>query len=664
MLMRWRMQQIGWLVSLGLAFVACTSKVKVVEPVETPTAELSTIDSLMWHRPDSAFALLLDFASSPKADSLDVFNGHYCQVLISELLYKNDYEQSNRPDLLEAVVYFDSLLLADTRGVSLRESGRRDASHASVKNAKNVAPTFAFLDARAHYINGVGYYEQGDMVQACAEYLKTLEVMEEYFGEKELVGHKARFMYYTYNRLGDLFYSQFMMESSITCFEKALSYYMIEPTSPTGVSGILNLIGVQYDMIGKKDSALYYYERAMENISDTNSLIYRNVLSSKTLLSYQMNQDVQSAIKKLKAIVGQTTDEKERLARYLTMGDIYYEEGRYDSAQYYLELVFQNNEDIVSKIRAAEFLRTIYDDIGDKEKAYTCVNFLAIHKKSDAESKAFVSNLNELFQNYLDQKKEKQTKEERQAAVRNVIKIVVPIFLVVAFVIVVMVKLRGWKLLKKQQTETNRMLEEKERQHEEEIKRQQSEAKQNLDIEHKHHIEAMEAVSQVHRMQQAALSGRLRRSNEELRDVSKQLEQMMAKNNPTEVEHSDDYSVFINAPICLYIVDLVHKQQFKSKMDYLIYKDYALSKDQVLALRDAAEKHLKRFVSQIRKQFPKLTDNDMDYCYLFLLGLNEADVSALMQRAYTTVCDRSRKINRIIEADDSLYHALRNMLNE
>jgi hypothetical protein len=99
-------------------------------------------------------------------------------------------------------------------------------------------------------------------------------------------------------------------------------------------------------------------------------------------------------------------------------------------------------------------------------------------------------------------------------------------------------------------------------------------------------------------------------------------------------------------------------------MDYLIYKDNALSKEQLLALRDAAETNLPRFVSLIRKQFPKLTDNDMDYCYLFLLGLNEADISALMQRAYTTVCDRSRKISRIIGANESLYHTLRNMLSE
>ena len=116
--------------------------------------------------------------------------------------------------------------------------------------------------------------------------------------------------------------------------------------------------------------------------------------------------------------------------------------------------------------------------------------------------------------------------------------------------------------------------------------------------------------------------------------------------------------------MCLYIVRLAHTQQFKSKMDYLIYKESALNKEQILALRDAAEKHLPRFKSHTRKQFPNLTDNDMDYCYLFLLGLSEADVSALMQRAYTTVCDRSRKISRIIGDNNSLYQALRNMLNE
>ena len=47
-------------------------------------AALAEIDSLMWRQPDSAFVLLQEFVV--EAEKLDTFDGHYCQVLISELL--------------------------------------------------------------------------------------------------------------------------------------------------------------------------------------------------------------------------------------------------------------------------------------------------------------------------------------------------------------------------------------------------------------------------------------------------------------------------------------------------------------------------------------------------------------------------------------------------
>ena len=120
---------------------------------------LKEIDSLMWKQPDSALTVMLEFAGSPEADSLAEFDGHYCQMLISELLYKNYYEQSNREELLKAVDYFDSIVAADGN----KTDSRRDAPRASAKNVQNIA----FLDARAHYINGVGFYEQAD---ACATF--------------------------------------------------------------------------------------------------------------------------------------------------------------------------------------------------------------------------------------------------------------------------------------------------------------------------------------------------------------------------------------------------------------------------------------------------------------------------------------------------------------
>ena len=608
---------IGMMLMGLLAVAACTQRAKVPEPVEGPTAELLAIDTLMWRQPDSALACLLPyFDTCGDADfcvsTASAYNRHYANLLLSELLYKNDYPQTNRRELQQAVAYFDSIsqVPEPVEGPSNR---------------------IAFLDARAHYINGVGYYENDSVVEACAEYLKALEVMEEHFEDKDLVGHKARFMTYTYNRLGDMFEEQLLAEPAIVCYKQALFYCRRNPTSIYGIPVLFYNLGIQYDLANQKDSAAFYYDKALANIPDYDNIHYRDIITSKSVLAFNLGFCVDSVIKDLKYVISLTSDDIERTYRFLNLGNILFESKLYDSSRFYLETVFEQQEDIQSKILAAENLSSIYQMEGDSIKSQKYASFLAGFTMSEIEKKKDVSKINEMFKNYLTQKQEKRAEEEREKAIKRVIRIVIPIAVAVALVIFVLAKLRGKKQLRDKE---------------------------------KHHQREMESERQAHKMQQAALSGRLKRSNEELRDVSNQLEQMLAKTVSSEAELSDDYKAFVNTPISLYIGDLVHTLQFKSKMDYLIYKDKALSKEQLLALRDAAETNLPRFVSQIRKQFPKLTDNDMDYCYLFLLGLNEADISALMQRAYTTVCDRSRKINRIIGANESLYHTLRNMLSE
>ena len=311
---------------MGIAFAACSPSVKVPEPVEGPSLELSAIDSLMWRQPDSALAQLQAFCNSPEADSLDEFDGHYCQLLISELLYKNYAAQSNREGLLQAVAYFDSIMQVPepVEGSSFE---------------RNV-----FLAARAHYINGVGYYEHDSVVNACTEYLKALEVMEAHFEENELVGHKARFLAYTYNRLGDLFSEQFMMESSITCYEKALIYCRIEPTSPIGVSSILYRIGKQYAKKKEMEIAQSYFHEALEDMTVTDNMVYRDIVANKALCDYHINGVAKQSLDELNRVLFQARTENERLNRYLTIGGVFFYEGNYDSALFYLEPVFENNE--------------------------------------------------------------------------------------------------------------------------------------------------------------------------------------------------------------------------------------------------------------------------------------------------------------------------------
>ena len=600
-----------------LTLVACHSKAKAPEPVEGPTAELSTIDSLMWHQPDSAFALLLDFASSPKADSLDVFNGHYCQLLISELLYKNDYEQSNRPDLLEAVTYFDSLVRQAPPNPPFKGVPERagDSKHKSTAN-----PNLAFLAARAHYINGVGYYEQGDIVQACAEYLKTLEVMEEHFGEMELVGHKARFMAYTYSRLGYMFEEQLLAEPAIVCYKQALYYCKREPTSIYGIPIILYKLGIQFDIAGRKDSAAVYYNEALVYMPDNDNIHYRDVMTNKALLAYNTGFCIDSVIKDLKYVVSLASDEEEKTTRFLTIGNILFEEKQYDSSRVYLETVFEQQEDIQSKILAAENLCDIYQLEGDSVKALQYSSYLANFTMTEIEKKTDVSKVNEMFKNYLAQKQEKRAGEDREKAIRRVIRIIIPIAIVVALAVVIIAKLRSKELLKMQQEEADRKLGESEQQH---------------------------------RMEQAAMSGRLKRSNQEVRELKDQIKQQNDRVAKTESAAS-----FNEEPVCRLIIERVNKGQFKSQMDCEVYKDYALGKEQVTALRETADCHFNQFTSRLAKTYPDLTRGDLDYCCLYLLGLSDADVAALMQKAYPTVSQRARKMKAIFGSDEPITTTL------
>ena len=686
-----------------LALAACSRP--DTDPVETrhgtslPTTiaspELSAIDSLMWRQPDSALARLIPYFDTCCRDAMIAspddatdfqkrrmqcvstaeFNRHYAHLLLAELLYKNDYSQTNRPALLQAVRYFDSLTftLNDTP-----EPKRLIAGTDPLSLTRN--DNLAFLVARAHYINGVGYYEHDSIVPACAEYLKALELMESHFDVKDLVGKKAKFMSYTNNHLGSLFSSQFMMESSIMCYKEALAFCLIAPTSAFGISNNCCRIGNQNDMIGEKDTAIYYYDKALENLPNTNNLTYRDIISSKALLSYQINKTARTSIEELKSMVGQASDENERYTRFLTIGDIYYEEGQFDSARYYLEIVFENKEDMVSKIRAAEYLRTIYDSVGDKEKSDLYVHYLANHKKPDSENKAFVSKLNELFKNYLDKKKEKNVAEERKATEQKLLRIVIPLSIVLALAIIVMAKLRGWKLLKKQQSEADRLLEEKERQHEKELRQRQEEAEKALEDKEKYHqqemeakeakarkeleerdnrhAEAIEAERQAHRMEQAAISGRLKQKNEEVRELRDQIKRQ------EELEATPKHAEsFVDEPICQLILERVKEGKFKSKVDYLDYKDSALSKQQLFDLRVATDRHFDMFTIRLKNAYPQLTNSDLDYCCLYLLGMTNADLAALMQRAYNTVVERDGKLKKIIGNDNPLPITLMGLAN-
>ena len=603
----------------GLAMlVACSkpTKVEVPELVEGPTKELATIDSLMWQRPDSALMVLMEY----EGDS-NVFNGHYAQLLTSELLFKNDYAQTNRTELLQAVTYFDSLTftLNDIPHASRRHCGLDPQS-------PNQNDNIVFLSARAHYMNGVGFYEQGDLVNACTEYLNTLRIMESHFSEKDLVDKKARFMALTYGRLIDMFKGQLMPESAIYCAKQYLLYNQIAPTSLNAKANILYQIGLEYHILHKPDSVVFYYDAAFNALHDRNTIVYRDLMASQAVFDYYEVHDTIKALDSLKSMAAQSESNIERINRYSTIGDIYLNARQFDSAKVYLETVFDfTNDDIIKKL-AAKALHDVAIGEGDTLKANQYAQFIIEDVAAAAESQKRVSHLNELFQQHLQWKQGRTEAERQQAARLRKNRIIVVVCALVA-----VAALLAWLLIRRK------------------MKQQRDEASQQ-----------MEAEREAHRIEKASMSGRLKRSNQELRELKDQMRQQVGNGAPKQESQAVS---FTDEPICRLIMERVNEGQFKAQMDCKLYQDYALGKEQVMALRETADRHFNQFTSRLAKAYPNLTKGDLDYCCLYLLGLSDADISALMQRAYNTVSERSRKLKSIFGSEESLPATLRGFSN-
>lgn len=535
--------------------------------------QLTAVDTLLQTRPDSALALLLD----------EPLDEPYYQLLLSEALYKNDYAQANRHELLKALDYFDSI---------------QDP----------------FLSARCHYMNGISYYEMDSIVPACAEYMKALEIMETHFKEKDLVGDKARFMALTYTHLCQLFSDQYFNEQAIYFGKCALPYYNKYDAEPWHVAWILEVIGANFNMLEKIDSADFYYEKAAMSLTDSTVLTYRDIEAHRACLYYKKSGNSEIALNRLYRMLLRSEGEAEHYSRCMVIGEIYYQTGCWDSAYYYLNRVYNGVDDTDAKVLSAQYLHDICLKTGDSLAQDTYTLFLSKQARTSDSQSVLHSQLATL---YLDYEMDNEVFIHKQQRSRLMF---FGGFIIISLVVItVLFAVIFKKRLKKE--------------------------------------------VRSHQIQQKALKGRLKNSNKALMEASQQIENLKTNqqeflNNPEII----DFEAFKDCPICRHILDLVENLNFKSKTDFSIYKTIALDRKQLHSLVDSADLFLVRFSVRLRKKFPSLTKDDMYYCCLYLIGLNEADISALMQRAYSTVCERNRKIKRVLSVQGDLSAALQDLV--
>ena len=566
---------IAGLLLIGLGISCSRTLESEIHWQENSCPRVVAVDSLLQHDPDSALTYLECFFDSFSPTPSPSFE--YMGLMLSEACFKVRREVAYCDEVGVALAYFDSV--------------------SSVYSHDN---DMAFLSARAHYMNaicinnGTIFTDDSLTMMACQEYYKALEIMEQHFDEEQMVGHKASFMALIFARLANIYSDKFLIEPTIYLYKNVLIYKRKASNPPSSLANTLFFLGYEFEKSEQFDSALYYYDQSLASMKDTTGVLYRNVINRKALSSYHVEHDGQASVAALKRIA-LAGNEFEKHDRYLGIGYIYKLDNQYDSAVVYLNRVFDDAPSLFLKTQSADYLREIYEDLGESDKAGEYARFVAQNTPPEFGTKADEWRFTNMFQEYMHQKQDNARLQEERENRGRILRIVLPL-------LALLMALAVWLLLNRKR--------------------------------HKR----MEAEKQV-------LSGRLQEQGEALSAMKKRVEA----------------ASFAEEPVCRLIMERVNEGQFKSKVDYLVYKDYALNKEQLLALREAADVHFGDFTARLIKEYPTLTKGDIDYCCLYLLGLNDADIAALMQRAFNTVCERDRKLKAIFGSDEPLSATLRKL---
>jgi tetratricopeptide repeat protein len=293
------------------AFYACDHRGKPYP------ATLSRIESLADTNPEEARPLL-----DRLRDSLSLF----------------DEEQHMYYDLLDLKVN-DKMYV-------------RHTSDSLIKRITAFYETYGDRDKllESYYYMGRVYRDLNDAPEALKYFQKALDVAGD--------TRKYRLLSNVYSQMGTLYFYQNVYENAIRMHEKAAQYKLLKGDS-TSLSLVMRDIARVYDAINKNDSAVLYYQKAAD-IAKEIGLVHRYSGISTELgdLHREMgmyDKAFECLFESLKDSVG-----RNMYPTYSTLGHIYLEVGKLDSADYYLRRCL-DSPDLYVRDAIYEYLSLLYE---------------------------------------------------------------------------------------------------------------------------------------------------------------------------------------------------------------------------------------------------------------------------------------------------------------
>lgn len=462
--------------------------------------------------------------------------------------------------------------------------------------------------------------------------------MENRFTEKDLVGDKARFMALTYAHLTTLFSDFYLQEQAVYLGKQALEYYQKYDAPPWHIAWVLNVIGSHYEMMDNYDSASFYYRKSLMVLADTSSLIYRDIATHLTYLSYKKGETSQVTLNQLHNLLFQTESEKEYLSRCLTIGELFYKEQQFDSAILYMNLVYDGTNSIDSKLFVAKRLQEIHLIRGDTALANSFVIFRSQFANPGNQYGEMDSKLTALCNEYEKGKQETLQKKKIKMLMKwGEIALAVVIVLTFILLIFHIVYKKRNEYLKK---ETEKRLDAAIQSH-------------KMTLEEKDFAIAeeqgkTESILRAREIQHLAALGRARNTIQHLKEENNKLNEQQKQELWQSKAPKGEYEALMREGLCINIRQRLKKMDAFSSFDVKDYTSLALSSKELSELIHIIDKRCPEFSKRLKKLCPSLNSNDFQLCRLYLLNLSVLQVAVLLGTDYSSIRKRTNRLKEKI----------------
>ena len=574
--------------------------------------------------------------------SLRPYDFYENQIRLADSLYKNYLPQSNFEEVKAAVGFFDSLRLTTDNSQQTTDffhRFRKNKSSQYLSNSQTLCNSDAyprtvdccpltvdieFLCARAHYYHAVGLTERDDIVGACEHYLTALEIMEFETenlrtsksgkgSEQRAMSHehkspnahsskleaqspdyeKIRFIALIYTRLGRLFYNENYCDLAILKYKKALKYVEILDDN-NSKANVIKELGNSYQLANKPDSALYYYGESLRyNSSLPNRLDVEKSIAK--ILFHKGEKD--SAYVLLKNNLREIDNENLKYSYHCTLGDVYFNDKKYDSALYYLETSL-DNDIVTKKVAFTTKLSAIYDSLGDYDKRDYYDNFSVKMFLNHANKEVDNKQLQVLYDNYKERKNEREKSITKVRTRKLIIAISLGVFVIlVSFTIF-------------------------------------------LKYRNKRHIDKLTEKIDDYANENKQLSEDFQKASSKKDKIIKQQKKEIEEiKNELGKKNRVDLDAYYDSDIC-------KKITARKDSDFSCLKE-----DELALLMKSADTHLNNISTRLYEQFPTLNTNDIYTICLIILNVEKNKFPYLLSRDRKTIYDRFSKIRKLMNID-------------